>query len=218
MLDEAIKEINPNENRLINLKYSKKFKAYNANVKADNHKILFNLSKEWESKDEILKKGIVQKLYAKITKNNFTSINTEVYEKFIENLPKYAKREIKLAPKELQSSFDRVNEKYFSYEMEQPNLKFGNAAFRKLGHYEYQSDTIVISKIFTKQTDLLDFVMYHELLHKKHGLKRSKSKKQYIHHSKAFRDDEKKYENKNIDQELKRFVARQKILKFLRIK
>ena len=45
--------------------------------------------------------------------------------------------------------------------MQTPNLVWGKNSFRKLGSYEYGSDTITISKIFLESDkSLLDYVMY----------------------------------------------------------
>jgi hypothetical protein len=51
---------------------------------------------------------------------------------------------------------------------------------------------------------MLDFVMYHELLHKKHGLTPTGRA-----HTKAFRADEAKYEEAT-QEELERYVRKQK--------
>ncbi|MBR9692917.1 M48 family metallopeptidase [Candidatus Woesearchaeota archaeon] len=62
----------------------------------------------------------------------------------------------------------------------------------KLGHYEYATDTISISTALKEAPELLDYVLYHEMLHKKHKFTESKGGNTRSH-TKAFRDEEKKY-------------------------
>jgi hypothetical protein len=75
---------------------------------------------------------------------------------------------------DLESAFKRVNEKYFEGNMPRPRLTW-NRAFtgRKFGHYDFIRDTIMISCSLDQSVIpqfVLDFVVYHELLHKKLGL------------------------------------------------
>lgn len=217
MNENAIKQLNPTENRILKQKYSKKFKQYNANVRANNKEVVFSLSSNWQTKQPLIKNGLIQHLYCKLMKINKKTLEIEIYQNFINSLPKYAKKENKDIPYELEKSFDRINQTYFSNDMEKPNLKFGTSSTRKLGHYEYQSDTIVISNIFKKQPELLDFIMYHELLHKKHGLQKSSTGKSYIHHSTQFRKDERKFQNKNIETDLKNFIRKHKLKQIFKL-
>ena len=77
--------------------------------------------------------------------------------------------------------------------MERPNLVWGTVNVCRMGSYEYGSDTLMLSRILADDTNLLDYVMYHELLHKKH--KFSSKHGRAIHHSKAFRIDEQKFKD-----------------------
>ena len=111
----------------------------------------------------------------------------------------------------LQASFDRVNEIYFDGLMDKPSIKWGSHSKSQLGTYEYGTDTIKMSKIFEKAPDeLLDAVMHHELLHKKHKFKSSAQRSR--HHTKAFRDDERKFENyKEVEKKLNWWASKHKI-------
>ena len=69
---------------------------------------------------------------------------------------------------DLKRSFDRINNQYFYDQIEIPNLCWGHFSKRKFATYDYQTDTIKFSKILQNQNiELIDYVMYHELLHKK---------------------------------------------------
>lgn len=201
------------ETRKIELKYSAKFKGFNANVRYNFQKITFSLSKDWLEISDDIKIGLIQHLASKIIKKPYKkTFQLDLYEKFISNLPRYAK--ITNNDPILENSFNKMNKKYFDNLLERPNLVWGEKAFKKLGHYEYQTDTILISSIFKKNIELLNFVMFHEMLHKKHGMKKTKTGRM-IHHSKAFREDEKKYEDKQIERKLSWFASKQKIKNFL---
>jgi len=99
---------------------------------------------------------------------------------------------------DLQQSFDRVNETYFNTSMVPPRLCWSKRPTRrKLGHYDVLRDTVMISRTLdTGQVPeaALDFVMYHELLHKHHGI-RWQSGRAHAH-TPAFRHDEQRYPDK----------------------
>ncbi|MCF7872440.1 hypothetical protein K9L97_05395 [Candidatus Woesearchaeota archaeon] len=200
------------EYRNIEVQYSNKFKSLNANVKYDFNTIIFSLSKDWLEYSEDLRIGLIQHLLLKVYPNRKSSKTTELdlYEKFINNLGKFTK--IEDSDEELIESFNRVNEIYFDGFMDVPNLKWGGRAFTKLGHYEYQSNLVVISDIFKDEKELLDYIMYHELLHKKHGYKKTKSGRA-MHHTKEFLEDEKKFKVKDIEQKLKWFIRKKRLKK-----
>ena len=140
---------------------------------------------------------------------NVKNAANKVYESFIKNLSKYAKK-TKSDPL-LEESFNRVNEKYLNGALDRPNLVFGSTSSTKLGSYEYQTDTIIVSSIF-KNADiaLLDYIMYHEMLHKKHRFY-TKNGRSY-HHTGKFKIEEKKFENlPQIEKELKILCRKAKI-------
>jgi len=211
LAQEAYSEIYPEheENRTIKIAYSAKFKSFNANVKYTNSYILFNLSKDWLDFSEDLRKGLIHHLLIKMfpKRKHIRTFELDLYEKFIDNVGKYAR--VEHHDDELGESFDRINDKYFDGLMEKPNLKWGQKAFRKLGHYEYASNTVVISDIFRAEEEFLDYVMHHELLHKKHGSKTSLSGR-VQHHTKEFRADEAKYEDKDAERKLTKFLRRKR--------
>jgi hypothetical protein len=137
----------------------------------------------------------------------------KLYESFMKGLSKYAKVQHK--EPELDASFNRVNEKFFNGMMEKPNLIFANESFRKLGSYEYGTNSIYISTIFQNLPDdelkFLDYVVYHELLHKKHTFKVKNGRHQA--HTTIFRNDEKKFGEENgsdMEKELSNWLRKKK--------
>lgn len=213
----AFKEIFPEKNLFdyeLNIKYHNKFKPYNANVKYLDNKIQFNLSKKWKTVSKEIQMGLIEELLLKIFKKKRKTTNIDLYNIFMKNLhisiPKINTDAV------LETSFDRVNEKYFFGLVEKPNMVWGNYSLRKLGHYEYGSDTISISRIFkNSDSDVLDYIMYHEMLHKKHKFE-NKNGRNY-HHTSEFRKKEKEFENSRlIEDNISRFIRKTNIKKLLK--
>ncbi len=96
---------------------------------------------------------------------------------------------------DLAVSFERVNRDYFDAEMERPRLTWNRTfTHRKLGHYDHVRDTVMISCTLDHPKApnyAVDFVMYHELLHKKHGLVWSACRSNA--HTPAFKRDERRF-------------------------
>ena len=92
----------------------------------------------------------------------------------------------------LEESFNRVNEAYFFGLIERPNLTW-HESLRRLGSYEYGTDAISISRVLSDDEDLLDYVMYHEVLHKKHKFYNKNGRS--FHHTRVFKTMEKKFNN-----------------------
>jgi hypothetical protein len=113
----------------------------------------------------------------------------------------------------LEESFKRVNERYFYGLIEQPNLSWGSDSIRKLGSYDYQSDEITISLMFKNTPlEILDYIMYHEMLHKKHKF-HNKSGRNY-HHTTRFKTDEKAFENsQQVEKEIAKICRKARITK-----
>ena len=88
----------------------------------------------------------------------------------------------------LAQSFNRVNSEYFNHSLECPSLAWNKTfTYRKFGHYDRTHDALVISMSLDRKDVpeyVIDFVMYHELLHKKIGSKWGKSNR--ISHTNEF--------------------------------
>jgi len=75
---------------------------------------------------------------------------------------------------DLHASFDRVNAACFDSAMPRPGLQWSRRlSMRKFGHYDAVHDTITISAALDAEdvpAFVVDFLVYHELLHKKLGV------------------------------------------------
>ncbi|MGV8141042.1 MAG: hypothetical protein ACP5NW_01220 [Candidatus Woesearchaeota archaeon] len=202
------------QNRRVSLKYSGHFSNYNANVKYTRSHIEFNLSRMWKDVDEDIQIGLIESLVIRMNKlKGISTSNMKLYETFMRGLSKYAKSDDH--DPELEESFNRVNERFFNGMMEKPNLLFASESFRKLGSYEYSTNSIYISTIFQglpeDELRLLDYVMYHELLHKKHTFNVKNGRHQA--HTAIFKKDEKKFSHEagiDMEKELNKWLRTKK--------
>jgi hypothetical protein len=90
--------------------------------------------------------------------------------------------------------FNRVNAAYFNGEMKRPRLVWSRSpTFRKFGHYDWIGDAVMLSRTLDSQdvpAFVVDFIMYHELLHKAHGIKwTSDGSRGYAHTARFYRDE-----------------------------
>ncbi|MBP6822698.1 MAG: hypothetical protein KA368_14205 [Acidobacteria bacterium] len=112
---------------------------------------------------------------------------------------------------DLDESFTRVNAEYFGGLMPRPKLNWNRTlTARKFGHYQQSRDTVMISITLDDPAvsiRLIDFVMYHELLHKKHGSMTVNGRRMV--HSPAFRTDERQFAGyEQLELELKELALR----------
>ncbi|MBU0667443.1 MAG: SprT-like domain-containing protein [Nanoarchaeota archaeon] len=215
LVKEAFLELFPEkfENRIMLLKYSAKFSKYNANVKYDSNKITFSLSNDWKDVSKEIQKGLIQSLFVRVFKSNIRTIYIDLYEKFVKNIPRFSQTtQIDLI---LKASFERVNNKYFFGFLDLPNLVFGRESFSKLGSYDYMSNTITLSTALLDDEELLDYVMYHEMLHQK--LKFYTKNGRNYHHTSKFREKERAFENPVVEKKLKSFLAKKRMKKLFRL-
>lgn len=97
---------------------------------------------------------------------------------------------------ELQASFDRVNAQYFGGLMSRPHLIWSRQITScKFGHYDALRDHLMISATLDSAevpAFVVDFVVYHELLHKKHGIQWQNGRRAV--HTPAFRAEERRFD------------------------
>lgn len=209
IIKKAYNDLWPNKefNYTWEIRYSRAFSSYNARVSYNKTSFRFRLSSEWKDVSDDIKIGLIQSLLVKVFKEKSRQTTyIDLYNLFIKNVHMgVPKTEIDPI---LEKSFDKVNEQYFNGMLEKTNLVWGQMNFSKLGTYEYGSDTIMISKVLEKDESFLDYVMYHEMLHKK--IKFSHKGSKNIHHSTEFRQKEKAWHDKDVEEKLKKFLRSQK--------
>jgi len=198
----------------LSVRFSKRFKGYNANVICNGKNYRFNLSYKWKNIDKEIVIGLIQSLLIKIFKLKKSSFNIELYNNFIKSIPVTIKNKKDIPI--LSKSFDRVNKEYFYGLIEKPNLKLSDS-LAKLGSYDFTSDTISISKHIVKDKEVLDYVMYHEMLHKFHKFEFVNGRNYY--HTKSFRKNEKEFKDfEKIEKRIKELIKSKRIKKKNRFK
>ena len=103
--------------------------------------------------------------------------------------------------------FQRLNMKYFSGLLAQPDLGWSLGRSRSmLGHFDPSHNAIIISRVFDEPSVpdfALDYVMFHEMLHLQYPVDHSKSRR--CVHTKEFREAERRFPNwKEAKEALKR--------------
>ncbi len=171
------------------LTYSGRFKSYNAHLRRTWKLLEVRASREWEDIDRDIQRGLIQSLLSRFYKSAPRTSYIDLYDAFIRNLHKAIINHVQ--DPLLKASFERVNERMLDGMLGECNLKWSGSSARVLGTYEYASDTIRISKAVAHDLELLDYVMYHEMLHKKH--KFYTAGRRTFHHTRAFLRDEKKF-------------------------
>jgi len=85
----------------------------------------------------------------------------------------------------LEESFRRVNAEYFRSQLELPELCWSKERARRiLGSYQERADRVIVSRAFDAPqvpAQVLDYLMYHELLHKFLGTGRHDNGRRCLH-------------------------------------
>lgn len=96
---------------------------------------------------------------------------------------------------DLQQAFERVNHTYFQGRQPRPRLSWSRSfTRRKFGHYDPVRDAVMLSATLDQAdipTYVIDFVLYHELLHKRHGVNWRNGQARF--HTPSFRHDEQQF-------------------------
>lgn len=106
---------------------------------------------------------------------------------------------------DLTASFERVNRRYFGNRMTRPKLRWSvRPTVRRLGSYDYLADRLTVSRTLDNDqvpARVVDYIVYHELLHKKHGVRFANTTR--VMHSAEFAADERRFEDQ---QEIETFI------------
>lgn len=210
LIEESYRELFPERSFTYEarIRYSKAFKDYNANIKFYKHKneLIISLSKNWNVVSKDIKKGLIQELIVRLFAKGkrISTLSMDLYHIFLKNTHLSAEKN-NIDPY-LLKSFTRVNDHYFNGMLDLTNLVWGSYSFRILGKYEYGSDTITISTIFKEAPQsLLDRVMHHEMLHKKHKYTTKNGRSH--HHTPTFRKEEQQFENyESVDKQTTAYI------------
>jgi len=180
--------------------YSGRLKAFNARVAYKKGHCAFQLSKSWVGVDKDIQRGCIQSLFCKIYKHPIVDRNDlDLYEAFLKRLHLGGQKDIEDA--ELEVAYERVVDECFDGFFDRCSVRWGQDSFRTMGHYNFTTDTITLSTLLQGKDELLRYVLYHEMLHKKH--KFTGGRKRTTYHTTAFRADERLFpDQERLEREL----------------
>jgi len=96
---------------------------------------------------------------------------------------------------DLEAIFEELNTRFFHGLMARPRLSWSPTKTRRiLGHYDPAHNAIIISRIFDHPAVpryVLEYIVYHEMLHLKHPVKMRGSRR--CVHSAEFQEEEKRF-------------------------
>jgi len=199
--EQAYKDLFPeSEGYDFSVEYTGRLKSYGGNVSFRTGHMHFKLSRKWYGVSPEIQMGLIQELMLRLLKKKKQTMYIDLYNNFVRSLhisiPKDKTHPI------LEASFNRINERYFLGLVERPNLRWGQESVRTFGTYDFKTDTITISKIFQDNEEkYLDYIMFHETLHKQRKFFKSGTKTYY--HDARFKRLEAVFENgEEIEKEL----------------
>lgn len=214
LIIRAFQELYPDRafNYHARLIYSGRFKDYGANCSLRGNVLEFKMSRRWHGISEEIQLGLIQELMTKLWKARKKTINIDLYNNFVKNIHMTIPK--RKSHPTLQESFDRVNQRYFLGLVEQPNLVWGKESVRTFGSYDFKTDTITMSRIFLEAEErYLDYIMFHEMLHKQRKFEVRGSKTFY--HDSKFKNAEKVFKDADkIEKELNRFASKKRVKRF----
>lgn len=141
-------------------------------------------------------------LVAKLVKKKIKPEDKRIYFDFVrtsKNVHAHLAQRIDAQPKgkyhDLKKIFDRLNKSFFEGKLTEPILSWSKRKnYRKLGHYNPFQKSIFISCLLDDAkvpTYVLEFLMYHEMLHIKHPCLDRNGR--LVTHTPEFRKEEKKF-------------------------
>ena len=177
------------------VEYSGRFRDFGANITSNTYtnSIVFRLSKEFLELGDEIQIGVMQHLLCKLYKSKKKqTLEMDLYNSFLKKVGEYESAgggEIEDA--ELQAAFEKINVTYFDNYMLQPTIKWKGNSCSHLGLYSFSNDTVTISNALRGAGEVMEYVLYHELLHKKHKFDHKNGRTHS--HTPAFRKDERKF-------------------------
>ncbi|PIN75180.1 hypothetical protein COV17_04160 [Candidatus Woesearchaeota archaeon CG10_big_fil_rev_8_21_14_0_10_36_11] len=210
IIEESYKRLFPEKKipYITAMEYNRRLSDFNANIALRGNVLRIHLNLQWKDIDNEITIGLIQHLLCKLLKAKVHTHNIDLYNNFVKNIPLLTLK-TKTHPV-LEESFIRVNSQFFNNDIEQPNLQWGTNSKRKLASYNFHNDTITVSTLFKDVSQhILDYLMYHEMLHKHHTFRHKNGRSAY--HTKEFKDDEKQYPGwKNVENEINTIIRKNK--------
>jgi len=182
------------------------FANVNNTIRLRDGRLLVRLSDLLEGAPETILKAIAHILLAKMYRRPIDRGQAARYRKYVASHEIVRKahlvrqmrgRKLLLSPRghfyDLDAIFEDLNHRFFQGLMARPRMSWSQTKTRRiLGHYDPAHNAIVISRIFDHPAMpryVLEYIVYHEMLHLKHPVKLRGSRR--CVHSPEFQAEEK---------------------------
>jgi predicted metal-dependent hydrolase len=182
------------------------FANVNNTIRLRNGRLLVRLSDLLEGAPDTVLRAIAHILLAKMYRRRIDRAQAARYRKYVGShdivrkayLVRQMRGRKRLRPArghfyDLDSIFEELNTRFFHGLMARPRMSWSQTKTRRiLGHYDPAHNAIVISRIFDHPAMpryVLDYIVYHEMLHLKHPVKLRGSRR--CVHSAEFQAEEK---------------------------
>jgi predicted metal-dependent hydrolase len=182
------------------------FANVNNTIRLRDGRLLVRLSDLLEGAPETILKAIAHILLAKMYRRPIDRGQAARYRKYVASHEIVRKahlvrqmrgRKLLLSPRghfyDLEAIFEDLNRRFFHGLMARPRMSWSQTKTRRiLGHYDPAHNAIVISRIFDHPAMpryVLEYIVYHEMLHLKHPVKLRGSRR--CVHSPEFQAEEK---------------------------
>jgi len=182
------------------------FANVNNTIRLRNGKLLVRLSDLLEGAPETVLRAIAHILLAKMYRRPIDRGQAARYRKYVGSheiarkahlVRQIRGRKLLRSPRghyyDLDAVFEELNTRFFHGLMARPRMSWSQTKTRRiLGHYDPAHNAIIISRIFDHAAVpryVLDYIVYHEMLHLKHPVKLRGSRR--CVHSAEFQAEEK---------------------------
>ena len=182
------------------------FANVNNTIRLRDGKLLVRLSDLLEGAPEAILRAIAHILLAKMYRKPIDRSHAARYRKYVGSHEIMRKahlvrqmrgRKLLRSPRghfyDLDSIFEELNTRFFHGLMARPRMSWSQTKTRRiLGHYDPAHNAIIISRIFDNPAVpryVLEYIVYHEMLHLKHPVKLRGSRR--CVHSAEFQAEEK---------------------------
>ena len=182
------------------------FANVNNTIRLRNGRLLVRLSDLLEGAPDTVLKAIAHILLAKMYRHPIDRRHAARYRRYVASHDIVRKthlvrqvrgRKLLRSPRghfyDLDAIFDDLNTRFFRGLMGRPRMSWSQTKTRRiLGHYDAAHNAIIISRIFDHPETpryVLEYIVYHEMLHLKHPVKLRGSRR--CVHSPEFQAEEK---------------------------
>jgi predicted metal-dependent hydrolase len=182
------------------------FANVNNTIRLRNGRLLVRLSDLLEGAPDAVLRAIAHVLLAKMYRKPIDRTHAARYRKYVGSHDIVRKahlvrqmrgRKLLRSPRghfyDLDGIFEELNTRYFHGLMGRPRMSWSQSKTRRiLGHYDPAHNAIIISRIFDHPAVphyVLEYIVYHEMLHLKHPVKLRGSRR--CVHSAEFQAEEK---------------------------